>query len=249
MLALEALTRRSEDLARSHAAMEEFASIASHDLQEPLRGVTGCIQLLQKNYQGKLDARADEFIRHSVVNIERMQALILALLDYTRIDRRGAEFGSVDCGIVLRETLSNLSVSIEESAARITAEDLPVIIGDRHQMTQLFQNLIGNAIKFRGAETPDIVISARPGGDGCAAWTFTVRDNGIGIESQHASRIFGVFQRLHARGKYPGTGIGLAICRRIVERHGGRIRVESHASRGAAFIFTLANPECQESTP
>lgn len=241
--ALEALSVRSEALARSNAALEEFAYVASHDLQEPLRGVSGCVQLLQRNYSGKLDSRADEFIRHAVLNVQRMQTLILALLDYTRVDRRGSPFQIEDSGAILRDALANLSVSIQESGAQITTGTLPTVFCDRHQLGQVFQNLIGNAIKFRGAEAPRIDISAEAGGNSGADWTFAVRDNGIGIDPRQAERIFGVFQRLHGREKYPGTGIGLAICRRIVARHGGRIWVESQPGKGAAFFFTLGKPD------
>ena len=241
--ALETLTARGRELEQSNAALQEFAYVASHDLQEPLRGLTGCVQLLQRTYSGQLDARADEFIRHAVVNVERMQALILALLDYSTINRRISPLPRVDCQRVLRETLENLSVSISESRTRVEAQDLPVIVADPHQLGRLFQNLIANAIKFRGSEPPVIEIAAHRGGPPPAGWTFTISDRGIGIDPQHAQRIFGVFQRLHTRGKYPGTGIGLAICRRIVERHGGHIWVEPRPGGGSVFSFTLPDGE------
>lgn len=246
VLANEALAARSEELARSNTALEEFAYAASHDLQEPLRGVNGCIQLLQRNYAGRLDAKADEFIRHSVVNIERMRLLILALLDYSRVDRRTKLTETVDSGQALHEAIANLSTAIGESGAQITSDELPLVSADREQLRRLFQNLVGNAIKFRGTEPARVHVSAQPADTSRVSWQFCVSDNGIGLDPQHADRIFRVFQRLHTRDKYEGTGIGLAICRRIVERHGGRIWVESHPGQGAKFVFTLGKGEERE---
>jgi PAS domain S-box-containing protein len=234
----EALRLRTAELERSNAALEEFAYVASHDLQEPLRGISGCIQLLRGRYQGRLDPDADEFIRHSVENVERMQQLILGLLEYSRVSRKGQTFALVDCNEAMTGALRNLETAIGESGARIEVSALPSVEGDRAQLTQLFQNLVGNAIKFRGREAPVVVVGASRLARG--AWEFTVKDNGIGLEKRHAERIFGMFQRLHSRQLYPGTGIGLAICKCIVERHGGSIRVESELGKGATFRFTLS---------
>jgi PAS domain S-box-containing protein len=244
LLAQEQLQR--EELARSNAELEQFAHIASHDLQEPLRMVTSYLQLLARRYQGKLDTDADEFIGYAVDGAVRMQALIQALLGYARVSSRKQPFELVDCNLVLQDAIANLHVAITESAATISCDPLPEIWGDATQLTQVFQNLIANAIKFRRAEVPpQIQISVRsidsPGAasndpasvvteesvSAASAWCFAVADNGIGIEPQYLDRIFEIFQRLHTRVAYPGTGIGLAICKKIVELHGGKIWVES----------------------
>jgi PAS domain S-box-containing protein len=245
-LAEERLLHRTEQLVRSNEALEQFAYAASHDLQEPLRGVSGCVQLLRKRYAGQLDARADEFIVHAVSNVERMQALITALLDYAHIDRGSNAPAPADCAEVFRQVGENLSVAIQESGAQVTSAGLPTVYGDRTQLGQLLQNLIGNALKFRGDAPPRIHVSAErlagePGEQRAAGWQFAVRDNGIGIDPQYVERIFGVFQRLHTRTQYPGTGIGLAICKRVVERHGGTIWLESEPGRGSTFYFTITN--------
>jgi PAS domain S-box-containing protein len=228
--------RMEDELRRSNAELEQFAYVASHDLQEPLRAVAGMVQLLQKRYQGQLDARADEYIGHAVEAAARMQALIQALLTYSRVERRNQPIEPVDAGNCLQAALTNLEVSVRESHAIITADALPTVYADPLQLTQLFQNLIGNGIKFRGERDPQIHISATKLKD---AWQFSVEDNGIGIESQYFERIFLIFQRLHTRREYPGTGIGLALCKKIVDRHGGRIWVESEPWRGSTFHFTL----------
>ncbi len=232
----QALQQRSEDLARSNADLEQFAYVASHDLQEPLRAVTGSVQLLQRRYQGQLDARADEFITHAVEGTSRMQQLIDDLLAFSRVGTRAGRLQPCDSGRALDAALGNLAVAIRESETLITRDPLPTVAADSSQLTSLLQNLIGNAIKFRSASSPSIHVgAAREGGE----WVFSVRDNGIGIEPQYFERIFGVFQRLHTRREYPGTGIGLAICRKIVERHSGRIWVESVPGAGSTFYVTL----------
>jgi PAS domain S-box-containing protein len=226
-----------EELKRSNAELEQFAYVASHDLQEPLRAITGLVQLLQKHYQGKLDERADEYIVHVVEAAGRMQTLINDLLAYSRVDRRGNPFNRTDFGKALDIALTNLQVAIQESNANITNDELPTLMADATQVSQVFQNLIGNAIKFREKGQPlRIHIGTREMEN---AWRFEVRDNGIGIEPQFYERIFGVFQRLHTRLDYPGTGIGLSLCKKIVERHGGHIWVESEVGRGSSFYFTI----------
>ncbi len=234
--AQEGLARRSKELERSNADLEQFASVASHDLKEPLRTVASFVQLLQRRYEGKLDAQADEFIAFAIDGASRMQKLIDDLLAFSRVGTRGGEFQSVECEKALRAALQNLTVAIQESGAGVTAEALPTVRADVTQLVSLFQNLIGNALKFHGAEPPRIHVSAQRNG---AYWQLSVRDNGIGIEPRHFDRIFGIFQRLHTRQEYPGTGIGLAICKRIVERHGGKIWLESEPGKGTTFYFTL----------
>jgi PAS domain S-box-containing protein len=233
----EKLAEERNLLARSNAELEQFAYVASHDLQEPLRAVASCVQLLKKRYEGKLDARADEFITHAVDGTKRMQALIGDLLEYSRVGTHTHPFEPVDCAQVLDDALANLTVAIQESGAVVEHEPLPTLLADASQLAQLFQNLIGNAIKFRAERRPEIRISARRE---AGEWLFGISDNGIGIEPQYFDRIFRVFQRLHTRGRYPGTGIGLAICKKIVERHGGRIWIESQPDQGSTFYFTLS---------
>jgi PAS domain S-box-containing protein len=225
------------DLARSNAELEQFAYVASHDLQEPLRMVASYTQLLARRYQGKLDQDADEFIAFAVDGARRMQELINDLLTYSRAGTRPLQLESVDTNRVVDQIIADLSAAIADSRARVLRGDLPTIQADATQLRQLFQNLIANALKFnRPGVAPDVHVSARPE-DG--SWVFAVRDNGIGIEAQYADRIFALFQRLHTRTEYPGTGIGLAICKRIVERHGGRIWLESEPGDGTTFWFTL----------
>jgi light-regulated signal transduction histidine kinase (bacteriophytochrome) len=217
--------------------LEQFAYVASHDLQEPLRIIAGYTQLLQHRYKGKIDDDADQFISFTVESVVRMQNLINDLLSYSRLETKGRVFEPVDCQAVLDDVTHALRMTIEESGAVITHTRLPTIRADRTQLFQLFQNLIGNAIKFRSDKPLKIHIAAEPKGDG--RWLFSVEDNGIGIDPKYLERIFVIFQRLHSRDKYPGTGIGLAICKKIVERHGGQIWVESKPGMGATFYFII----------
>jgi len=210
--------------------------VVSHDLQEPLRVVASYVQQLAERYQDKLEAEANELISYALDGAKRMQQLIVDLLAYSRIDTTGQEFAPTDCEGVLQRVLSDLRVAIEESGAEVTHDPLPQVMADNVQLGQVLQNLLGNAIKFRSQEPPRIHVSARQEGQ---QWVFSVRDNGIGINPRYAERIFGIFERLHPRTEYPGTGIGLAICKKIVERHGGQIWVESEPGKGAAFFFTL----------
>lgn len=232
----ETLVRQTEELARSNADLEQFAYVASHDLQEPLRMITGYTQLLAKRYGDKLDQNANEYIAYAVEGAKRMQRLIHDLLDYSRVGTKGKEFAPADCQTIVTKTLRTLQPAIQESAATITHDSLPTVTGDAAQLTQLFQNLIANAIKYRDSKPPVVQVSCKQEG---GHWLFSVRDNGIGIDPQYANRIFVIFQRLHGRDKYAGTGIGLAVCKKIVERHGGRIWVESELGDGATFHFTI----------
>lgn len=229
------------ELERSNKELEQFAYIASHDLQEPLRMVSSYVQLLEREYVGKLGGEADEYIGFAVEGAVRMQKMINDLLTYSRIETRGRPFEPTDCGEVLESAMANLKAAIEESGAIIGHDPLPTIPCDGSQFVQLFQNLVGNAIKFRGEEPPRIHVSAvKRERD----WLFSVRDNGIGIDSRFRERIFLVFQRLHTRRKFPGTGIGLSICKRVVVRHGGEIWVESEPGKGSTFYFTI--PDARE---
>src|SRR5215813_7645021 len=227
---------RTAELRRSNEELQQFAYVASHDLQEPLRMVTNYVQLLAQRYQGQLDSEAQEFIGYAVEGAQRMKALIDDLLAYSRVNIRERLVVPTDSGAVLQQTLQNLHMQIAESGATVTADSLPKVSADRMQLGLLWQNLLSNALKFRGQEPPRVHVSARHQGN---EWVFSVRDNGIGMEPRHTERIFQMFQRLHTRQEYPGTGIGLAICRKIVERHGGRIWVESEPGRGTTFFFTL----------
>ncbi len=232
---LDALEERDE-LKRSNAELEQFAYVASHDLQEPLRMVTSYCQLLQRRYEGKLDADADEFIAFAVDGATRMRGLIDGLLAYSRVGSQGEPFEPTSCAEVLETTLLNLRAALTESGAKVTSNSLPTVTADKTQLVQLFQNLIGNAIKFGNERPVEIDVGAkRENGE----WVLSVRDNGIGIDPQFAERIFVIFQRLHGVGDYPGTGLGLAVCKKIVERHGGRIWVESEPNKGSTFYFTL----------
>ena len=224
------------ELARSNKDLEHFASIASHDLQEPLRMITSYLELIERRYKGSLDAQADEFIGFAVDGARRMRTLIRDLLAYSRIGTRPKARESVAMAQPLRHALENLKLAIEEKHALISAGPMPVLSGDPVLLTQLFQNLVGNALKFAGKETPQIQISARRQSDG---WLFSVADNGIGMEAGNLDRIFEIFHRLHSREEYPGTGIGLALCKRIVEIHGGRIWAESEPGKGSVFHFSL----------
>lgn len=230
---------RTEELTRlthSNADLAQFAYIASHDLQEPLRMITSYLQLIEQRYKDKLDADGTEFISYAVDGANRMQTMINDLLTFSRVGTRGKPFEPTDCEVILDQTLANLQIAIEKSQAIITHDPLPTVIADDTQMVQLFQNLIGNAIKFRSQEPPQVHISAQAKGE---EWVFSVRDNGIGIDLQYAERIFVIFQRLHSREEYPGTGIGLAVCKSVIERHGGKIWVESQPRKGSTFYFTI----------
>jgi PAS domain S-box-containing protein len=230
------LAKKAAELARSNAELEQFAYIASHDLQEPLRMVTAYTQLLGERYRGQLDEHADKFIGYATEGALRMQVLIQDLLAFSRVGRNEAAYGSLDCNAVMEEVLQTLSPAMRESGARVNSDELPTVWADRTQLAQVFQNLIGNAIKFRGKEPPVVSVRAEKAGD---HWLFSVTDNGIGIAPEYAENIFVVFQRLHTRSEYPGNGIGLAICKKIVERGGGKIWVESRAGSGATFKFTV----------
>jgi signal transduction histidine kinase len=239
----EQLQRHATELERSNQELQQFAYVASHDLQEPLRMVTSYVQLLERRYRDQFDADANDFMDFVVEGANRMQQLIKGLLAYSRVGTQGKPFESVDCQRVVGHVLGNLQVAIEDSRATVTHDPLPTVTADPTQLVQLFQNLLGNALKFRNAEPPQIHIGAEWQDNGAsgkgAQWLFSVQDNGIGLEPQYAEQIFLIFQRLHTRDEYPGTGIGLSICKRIVERHEGRIWVESQLGEGATFFFTL----------
>ena len=225
-----------QELARSNRDLEQFAYVASHDLQEPLRMVATYTQLLAERYRGKLDAEADKYIHYAVDGALRMQKLVQDLLTFSRAGRQGGAFESTDCNVVLQASLKNLEAAIQESHAVVRQDELPVVMGDGSQLIQVFQNLIGNAVKFRGSEAPVIRVSADAQGK---EWVFSVADNGIGIAAEHKEKVFVVFRRLHTREEYAGNGIGLSICEKIIEHHGGRIWVESEPGRGSNFQFTL----------
>jgi light-regulated signal transduction histidine kinase (bacteriophytochrome) len=225
-----------EELARSNQDLEQFAYVASHDLQEPLRMVATYTQLLAERYQGKLDADADKYIHYAVDGALRMQKLVQDLLAFSRVGRQGMALESTDCNTVLEVSLSNLKAAIQESGAVIRHGPLPVVMADGSQLVQVFQNLIGNAIKFRGSEAPSIQVNAEATAN---EWIFSVTDNGIGIAPEQTENVFVIFRRLHTRTEYPGNGIGLSVCKKIVERHGGRIWVKSEPGRGSTFQFTL----------
>jgi light-regulated signal transduction histidine kinase (bacteriophytochrome) len=232
----EELKRYATELERSNKELQQFAYVASHDLQEPLRMVAGYVQLLGRRYKGKLDSDADEFIDFAVDGANRMQQLINDLLAFSRVNTQGKDLVPIDCEAVLEITLTNLKKAIEERGAKVTHDTLPTVMGDDMQIGQLFQNLISNATKFHRIETPHVHVSAEEKEN---EWVFSVRDNGIGIDPEYAERIFLIFQRLHKRSEYPGTGIGLAICKKIVERHDGRIWVQSESGKGSTFYFTI----------
>ncbi|HEX2049459.1 MAG TPA: PAS domain S-box protein [Actinomycetota bacterium] len=242
------LEDRARDLERSNAELEQFAYVASHDLQEPLRMVASYVELLRSRYRGELDDDADTFIDFAVDGANRMRSLINDLLAYSRVQRRGGGLEPVDTGAVVDQAVSNLALAVADAGGRVTRDDvMPVVHGDVTQLVQLVQNLIGNAVKFRGESPPEVHVSAERRG---AEWVFSVADNGIGISPAYAQRIFTIFERLHGPDEYTGTGIGLAICKRIVERHGGRIWVESREGAGATFRFTVpARTSIAESSP
>jgi light-regulated signal transduction histidine kinase (bacteriophytochrome) len=226
-------------LAESNADLAQFAYVASHDLQEPLRAVAGCVQLLAEGYASRLDDTARELITHSVDGVRRMHTLIEDLLTYSRVGTGGKPFRKIDCSEILSSVLANLAAEIREREAVLIYDKHPTIIADPNQIAQLFQNLISNGIKFCTDRRPEIRIqsSYRDG-----EWLFSVSDNGIGIDPCCSERIFLIFQRLHTRKEFPGSGIGLAVCKRIVERHRGRIWVEPEPGNGATFYFTIPDP-------
>jgi light-regulated signal transduction histidine kinase (bacteriophytochrome) len=233
----EALQQTATELARSNKDLEQFAYVASHDLQEPLRMVTGYMQLLTERYRGQLDARADKYIAYAADGAARMSGLIRDLLAYSRVNTRGEPLCPTSCEDVLNDAMKDLGSAIRESGAAVTHDPLPVIAGDKSQLRQLFQNLLGNAVKFRVPDRPPQIHVAVREEEG--QWLFSVRDNGIGFEQQYEDKLFLIFQRLNSRSEYPGTGIGLAICKRIVERHGGRIWATGMPDQGAVFYFTI----------
>ena len=230
------LSALNRELERSNRDLGQFAYVASHDLQEPLRMISSFTQLLEQRYKGKFDKSADEFIKFVVEGANRMQSMINDLLSYSRLSTRGTPFEPVNSEEILARVHANLLPLIEENQALLTHESLPEITADASQMLHLFQNLIGNAIKFRGKEPPRIHIFSESREE---EWMFGVRDNGIGIAKEYFDRIFVIFQRLYSREEYSGEGIGLAVCKKIVERHGGRIWVESEPGKGSAFFFTI----------
>jgi len=233
------LARKVDELARSNADLEQFAYVASHDLQEPLRMVVAYTQLLSERYRGKLDENADKFLGYATEGAMRMQVLIQDLLSFSRVGRNGFKCVSVDCNAVVDEILQSLATAIQESGAVVNHAALPTVWVDRTQVTQIFQNLIANAVKFRGKEPPVISVRAEKANQ---QWLFEVSDNGIGVAPENAENIFVIFQRLHTRAEYAGNGIGLAICKKIIERYGGKIWIESQPGSGSTFKFTLPAP-------
>ena len=236
----DALFRSSEELKRSNDDLQRFAYVASHDLQEPLRTISSFLQLIEKRNRDLLDAESKEFISFAVSGAIRLQTMINNLLEYSRVGSRGTPFVQAGSGDILRKVIDDFEPEIERFNALITFDDLPTVVADPNQLGRLFQNLVGNALKFRGEEPPRIHVAAhREKGN----WVFSVSDNGIGIDPKYKDRIFIIFQRLHAMDTYAGTGIGLSICKKIVERHGGRIWVESEPGKGSTFCFTIPSKE------
>ena len=232
----DAVAEHARELARSNAELEQFAYAASHDLREPLRMIHVFLQLLSQRYQGKLDKEADEFISFAVDGATRMQKLINDLLDYSRVGSRGMKLAPVESNAALEQALDNLGLAIAESGATVTHDPLPVVTADESQLVRLFQNLVANALKFHGPEPLKVHVGVERKKD---EWLFSVQDNGIGIAPEHFERIFLIFKRVYSESEYPGSGIGLAVCKKIVERHGGKIRVESAPGHGAKFVFSL----------
>ncbi len=230
------VAQRTRELERSNWDLQQFAYVASHDLKEPLRIVAGFVQLLEKRYSGKIDDKATQYISYVVDGVRQMDALIESLLSYARVGSQNEPLSHVNTETVLNRSLRYLGCLIDEKGATITWDSLPTVVADEGQLVQVFQNLLGNAIKFHSDRPPAVHVSCcQTGGE----WLFSVRDNGIGIDAQYADRIFVIFQKLHARSVYEGTGIGLALCKRIVERHGGRIWMESALGVGSTFYFTV----------
>jgi light-regulated signal transduction histidine kinase (bacteriophytochrome) len=232
-----ALRQTAEELTRSNRDLDMFASVASHDLQEPLRMVSSYVELFSERYRGKLDERADKYISYALDGVQRMSTLISDLLSYSRVNTRGEPPRKICSQDALEVALKNLHTMIDQSQAEITYDPLPIILADKAQLAQLFQNLVGNAVKYCfPGQRPQVRISVTEDGQW---WRFSVSDNGIGFDPKYEERIFLIFQRLHTRDEYPGTGIGLAICKRIVERHGGRIWATSEPGKGSTFCFTV----------
>ncbi len=230
------LQEMAAKLARSNADLEQFAYVTSHDLKEPLRAISGSVQLFQERYHAKLDPSADAIIKHTAEGAIRMQSLIDDLLTYSRLTTREGPLAPTNAEETLKEALANLELALKESKAIVTNDALPTVQADHTQLLQVFQNLVSNAVKYRSQRTPKIHVSAEDKG---SEWLFSVRDNGIGIGAQYVDRIFRIFQRLHTRKEYSGTGIGLAVCKKVIERHGGKIWVESEPEEGSTFFFTL----------
>jgi len=232
----EILKLKLEELARSNAELEQFAYVSSHDLQEPLRMISSYLQLLQRRYEGNIDDKADKYIHFAVDGAARMQNLINDLLEFSRVATRAREPEPTNCEFVLDQVLSNLEIFLKENKASVSHDPLPEVMADNTQLAQVFQNLIVNGIKFHSEEAPKVHISAEKKSN---EWQFSVRDNGIGIDPKYSEKIFEVFKRLHKKEEYPGTGIGLSICKKIIERHSGRIWVESELGKDSIFYFTL----------
>jgi light-regulated signal transduction histidine kinase (bacteriophytochrome) len=234
----EDLAKANETLESSNIELQQFAYVASHDLQSPLRSISGFVQLLKMDYEEQLDDQARDYIRRTVQSIVQMQTLIRDLLSYSRVDARSRPFVAVPLADVFRGSVSLLQLSIRDAGGQVTCDELPVVLGDSSQLAQLMMNLISNGLKYHGTDPPHVHVSAEPGTKK-SEWIVSVRDNGIGIDPKYFGRIFEIFKRLHDQKEYPGTGIGLAVCRRVVERHGGAIWVESEAGRGSNFCFTI----------
>ena len=236
-MAEQELNTLTEELKRSNVDLQQFAYAASHDLQAPLRNIEGFVKLFERRYREKFDDKADEFIDFILDGVKNMQALIADLLEYSQVETKGKRFKRVDSSLSVAQAIVDLGSFIEETAAHVSYDDsLPKVVADKSQLRRLFQNLIGNALKFRSGRKPKVNISARQWDN---TWLFSVSDNGIGMDTKNTERVFAVFQRLHGKSEYPGTGIGLALCKKIVERHGGRIWVESELGKGSTFFFTL----------
>ena len=239
-------TQLRQELSRSNTELQDFAHIASHDLQEPLRAISGYTKLIQSEYSDRLDSTAQEYMNFVIDGTRRMQGLIEDLLTYSRVETSEQVFSIVDCNSILEEVLSNLQTSIEESQANIIYQNLPCLKAERTQLTQLFQNLLSNAIKFRRPNIPPkIIIQAELVEDG--QWLFSVEDNGIGISPEYHHRVFKIFKRLHTQREFSGTGVGLALCRKIVEQHGGKIWIESQLGHSSTFFFTMSSDSANSS--
>ena len=233
------LEHRSHELERSNRDLAQFAYVASHDLRAPVRAIKSFAQILEKEYKDKLDGEDNEYLDFIVGGAGRLESLIDDLLAYSRVGTQGKSFEPVDCSSIFDQVIADLRVEIEQHSAEVSRSALPTLMADGSQMGQLFQNLLSNAIKFHGEDAPRVYASVERKED---CWLFSVRDNGIGIEPQHSERIFAMFQRLHTQEEYPGTGMGSAICKKIVQRHGGDIWVKSELGKGSTFYFTIPTP-------